>query len=122
MAAQKTYTAARTNHRSENQETERRSFSKPTDTFNEAASCLNTTSTVQYFEKCIDFDIPAACFETLLRLTGCGGTMTAPGEIKPPMNGNEYFGDTICTWYINAPPDKNVVLGFDFFELEYSSR
>lgn len=54
--------------------------------------------------------------------TGCGGTITSPGEIQPPMSEGTYFGGMTCTWILRAPSDKNVVIRFDYFVLEYSSR
>lgn len=54
--------------------------------------------------------------------TDCDGTLTAPGEIKPLMNGAEYFGGLNCAWRIQAPSDKSIVLRFESFELEYSYR
>ncbi|CAK9795155.1 Cubn [Anthophora quadrimaculata] len=50
----------------------------------------------------------------------CGGNITTPGNIEPLMNGAEYFGGLNCVWRIQAPPDKNIVLRFERFELEYS--
>ncbi|XP_076766726.1 cubilin [Xylocopa sonorina] len=55
-------------------------------------------------------------------ISECGGVITAPGEIKPLLQGEKYFGDMNCVWQIRAPADKNVVLRFESFELESSYR
>lgn len=48
--------------------------------------------------------------------------MTTPGEIKPLMNGNQYFGRLDCTWKIQAPSDKSVVLRFESFDIEFNFK
>ncbi|XP_054002675.1 cubilin [Hylaeus anthracinus] len=55
-------------------------------------------------------------------LKNCGGTMRAPGEIKPLMSEKEYFANLNCVWKIEAPPDMSVVLRFEKFVLEQSYR
>lgn len=52
----------------------------------------------------------------------CGGLLTTPGEIKPLMNGNQYFGRLDCTWKIQAPSDKSVVLRFESFDIEFNFK
>lgn len=48
--------------------------------------------------------------------------LTTPGEIKPLMNGNQYFGRLDCTWKIQAPSDKSVVLRFESFDIEFNFK
>ncbi|XP_057337332.1 cubilin-like isoform X2 [Microplitis mediator] len=54
----------------------------------------------------------------------CGGEVTKEEIIEPPYSKDllTYFGKLNCTWIIRAPVDKSIVLRFEVFELEYSSR
>lgn len=57
-----------------------------------------------------------------MQLIECGGIITRPTELKPLMHGEEYFGRMNCTWIIKAPQGKSVVVRFEKFVLEFSTR
>ncbi|XP_015589651.1 cubilin [Cephus cinctus] len=61
-------------------------------------------------------------FEFKYHLFDCGGEITQPGTISPLMNGDAYFGGMRCIWNITAPLGQIVVLRFEKFNVEYSSR
>ncbi|KAH0568173.1 hypothetical protein KQX54_019308 [Cotesia glomerata] len=63
-------------------------------------------------------------FQFLYFINECGGELTKEGIIEPPTSKDSltYFGKLNCTWIIHAPDDKSVVLRFEMFELEYTSR
>ncbi|XP_050461753.1 cubilin-like [Cataglyphis hispanica] len=54
-------------------------------------------------------------------LNKCGGIIRHPTELKPLMHGEEYFGRMNCTWIINAPQEKSVLIRFEKFILEFST-
>ncbi|XP_044011009.1 cubilin [Aphidius gifuensis] len=62
-------------------------------------------------------------FQLTYFINECGGKITNQEILKPPTNSlNQYLMQQNCTWIIEAPKDKNVLLRFNMFHLEYHSR
>lgn len=62
-------------------------------------------------------------FQFMYFINECGGKITEEEILEPPTNiFKQYFIKQNCTWIIEAPKDKSVVLRFSIFHLEYHNR
>eukprot|EP00094_Tigriopus_californicus_P007479 TCALIF_07201-PA protein Name:"Similar to CUBN Cubilin (Canis familiaris)" AED:0.40 eAED:0.40 QI:0/0.87/0.82/1/1/0.88/17/121/1211 len=52
----------------------------------------------------------------------CGGEIREESVITSPLHPNRYFHNTNCTWFIEAPQGKSVLIKFDYLELEHHAR
>ncbi|XP_015512725.2 cubilin [Neodiprion lecontei] len=54
----------------------------------------------------------------------CGGVITSPADITSPAldASDTYYGRINCTWIVEAPPGKTIVLRIESFDLETSRR
>ncbi|XP_046746260.1 cubilin-like [Diprion similis] len=54
----------------------------------------------------------------------CGGVITSPTDISSPSldDSGTYYGRINCTWIVQAPPGKSIILRIESFDLETSTR
>lgn len=63
-------------------------------------------------------------FEFVFGTDQCGGNVTESTEIQSVQGDGSsgYFASTVCIWILTAPPDKKIVVRFEFLDLEFSAR
>lgn len=56
-------------------------------------------------------------FHFTYQLDKCGGVINEPTTIRSNPSSEKYSSDQSCTWNITAPTDKEIVIRFDYIEL-----